>query len=81
MIGMPIFFENLSEINDPDTDIYHPATILEELRKTDGLTYQKHRDEIEGIMGSIQKEDYLALIDSGRCQSFRKFVEVLMSPI
>ena len=81
LLGMPIFFENLSEINDPETDIYHPATILEELRKTDGLTYQKHRDEIEGIMGSIQKEDYLALIDSGRCQSFRKFVEVLMSPI
>lgn len=79
LLGIPKFFNSLSGVNDPEIDVYHPAVMLEELRKADGLTYQKHRDEIEGIMGSITKDDYTALIDSGRCQSFGKFVEVLLS--
>lgn len=81
LLGMPKFFERLSGVNDPETDIYHPAVALKELRKVDGYTYQKHRDEIQAIMGSITKDDYKALIDSGRCQSFRKFAEVLLSTI
>lgn len=81
LLGIPKFFDNLSGVNDPETDIYHPAITLKELRKADGLTYQKHRDEMEAIIGSIAKDDYKALIDSGRCQSFRNFVEVLLSPI
>lgn len=81
LLGMPKFYEYLSGINDPETEIFHPAAKLGELRQAEGLTYQKHRDEIEGIMGSISKEDYLALIDSGRCQSFKNFVDVLLSPM
>ena len=81
LLGMPKFFESLSGVNDPEKDVYHPAIILEELRKAEGLTYQKHRDEIEAIMGSVTKDDYIELIGSGRCQSFRKFVEVLLSPV
>ena len=81
LLGMPKFFEQLSGINDPESDIYHPAAKLEELRQAEGLTYQKHREEIEGIMGSISKEDYLALIDSGRCKSFKNFADVLLSPM
>ena len=79
LLGIPKFFEGLSGVNDPEIDIYHPSITLKELRKADGLTYNKHREEIEAIMGSITKDDYVALIDSGRCQSFSKFTEVLLS--
>lgn len=78
LLGMPSYMEQLQDITDPETEIYHPAAKLAELRGLEGLTYDKHREAINNIVGNLTKDDYLALLHSGRCQSFRKFVETLV---
>lgn len=78
LLGMPKFMEHLQYINDPETDIYHPAEKLKELMEAMGSGYDKHSKDIEGIIGNLDKKDYLALYESGRCQSFRKFVDALV---
>ena len=78
LLGMPKFMEHLQDINDPETDIYHPAEKLKELMEAVGSGYDKHSKDIEGIIGNLDKKDYLALYESGRCQSFRKFVDALV---
>ena len=78
LLGMSKFMEYLQDINDPETDIYHPAEKLKELMEDMGSGYDKHSKDIESIIGNLEKEDYLALYESGRCVSFRKFVEVLI---
>lgn len=78
LLGMPRFMEFLQDINDPETDIYHPAEKLKELMEAKGSGYDKHSKDIESIIGNLEKEDYLALYESGRCQSFRRFVEAVI---
>lgn len=78
LLGMPRFMEFLQDINDPETDIYHPAEKLKELMEAMGSGYDKHSKDIESIIGDLEKKDYLALYESGICQSFRKFVNVLI---
>ena len=78
LLGMPKFMEYLQDINDPETDIYHPAEKLKELMEAMGSGYDKHSKDIESIIGNLDKKDYLALYESGRCQSFRKFVDALV---
>ena len=78
LLGMSGFIELLSDVNDPETEIYHPAEKLDELMESMGLSYDKHSKDIESIIGNLNKEDYLALYESGRCQSFRKFVDALV---
>ena len=78
LLGMPSYMERLQNITDPETEIYHPAVKLAELRDAEGLTYDKHKEEIENIVGNLTKNDFLALLHSGRCQSFRTFVETLV---
>lgn len=78
LLGMPKFMEHLQDINDPETDIYHPAEKLKELMEAMGSGYDKHSKDIESIIGNLDKKDYLALYESGRCQSFRKFVDALL---
>lgn len=78
LLGMSKFMEHLQDINDPETDIYHPAEKLKELMEAKGSGYDKHSKDIESIIGNLEKEDYLALYESGRCQSFRKFVDALV---
>lgn len=78
LLGMPKFMELLQDINDPETDIYHPAEKLKELMEAMGSGYDKHSKDIESIIGNLDKKDYLALYESGRCQSFRKFVDALL---
>lgn len=78
LLGMPKFMEHLQYINDPETDIYHPAEKLKELMEAMGSGYDKHSKDIESIIGNLDKKDYLALYESGRCQSFRKFVDAFV---
>lgn len=78
LLGMPKYMEILTDIDDPEKEIYHPAAKLAELRSLEGLTYDKHREEINNIVGKLTKDDYLALLHSGRCHSFRTFVDTLV---
>ncbi|MBQ3613441.1 MAG: hypothetical protein II989_05060 [Bacteroidales bacterium] len=78
LLGMPKLMEHLQDVSDPETDIYHPAVKLKELMEDLGSGYDKHSKDIETIIGDLEKEDYLALYESGRCQSFRNFVDSLV---
>lgn len=78
LLGMPKFMEHLQDINDPETDTYHPAEKLKELMEAMGSGYDKHSKDVESIIGNLDKKDYLTLYESGRCQSFRKFVDALL---
>ena len=77
LLGMPKFIKQLSDIKDPETDVYHPAAKLKELIGAMGSSYDKHQGEIESLMDQVTKDDYLALLQSGRCASFKSFVETL----
>lgn len=78
LLGMPKFMEHLQDINDPETDTYHPAEKLKELMEAMGSGYDKHSKDVESIIGNLDKKDYLTLYESGRCQSFRKFVDAFV---
>ncbi|MBQ2883650.1 MAG: hypothetical protein IJE43_07775 [Alphaproteobacteria bacterium] len=81
LLGMPGFMEQLQDINDPEADIYHPAEKLKELIETMDSSYDKHSKDIESIIGNLNKEDYHALYESGRCASFRRFVEAVLGTL
>lgn len=81
LLGMPGFMEQLQDINDPEADIYHPAEKLKELIEAMDSSYDKHSKDIESIIGNLNKEDYHALYESGRCASFRRFVEAVVGTL
>lgn len=81
LLGMPGFMEQLQDINDPEADIYHPAEKLKELIEAMDSSYDKHSKDIESIIGNLNKKDYHALYESGRCASFRRFVEAVVGTL
>ena len=78
ILGMKKFMDQMPEISDPETDIYHPTLKLAGLLEASGASYDKHTSEVESLLSGITKDDYIELLESGRCQSFRTFVESLV---
>ena len=66
---------------DPELAIYHPAAELKRLAQQDGGDYEKHESEVSAIMSHFTRDDFDTLMKSGRCTSFRKFVEALCGTI
>lgn len=54
--------------------IFHPAETLKE--EYDG--YDKHGSQIEGLVSTWQRNDFLALYNSNRCPSFNRFLRLLI---
>lgn len=92
-LGMPHFFEGLSEsltkdnieskvgINiddDPEKTYFHPAVVVNKIYRIEGKQYDKHLSEISSIMSHLTKEDFVQLMKSGKCLSFKNFVESLV---
>lgn len=75
--------ENLSSVYDFDADIeqtiFHPADTLNEVFMLSGDTYDKHKSDANSILSCIDKSDFELLYNSGRCQSFRLFVDSLLN--
>lgn len=63
---------------DPETQYFHPAAILKKIFALVGINYDKHESDISSIMGLLTKEDFLQLLASDKCSSFKKFFTVLM---
>ena len=57
-------------IIDPENTFFHPATIVEAIYGLVGKTYSKSKDDINAILSYLVKEDFLALVESGKCLSF-----------
>ena len=66
---------------DPELAIYHPAAELKRLAQQYGGDYDKHENEVSAIMSHFTRHDFDTLMKSGRCTSFRKFVEALCGPM
>lgn len=59
--------------NDPETTIYHPAKVLDDIYGLVNNKYGKHESDINKITGLLDKTDFENLINSDRCHSFKDF--------
>lgn len=63
---------------DPEKTIFHPAMELNRIYALAGKQYDKHLSDIENIMSVLTTDDYVKLMDSGKCDTFKSFVESLL---
>ena len=92
ILGMGWFFEKLNPIltakyiyesinlnidRDPEVTEYHPANRLNDIYSLIGKTYGKHKDEVDTIMSCLYRQDFIDLLESDKCNSFREFKQSL----
>lgn len=63
---------------DPEKSFYHPAKVIDDIYNIVGKQYGKHDSDVNKITASFCKEDYLNLMNSGKCQSFVNFVNDIL---
>lgn len=63
---------------DPEETIFHPALELGKVYSLVGRKYDKHLSDISSIMANLSRDDYMGLIHSGKCSSFKTFAESLV---
>lgn len=64
--------------SDPEPQYFHPAAILKKVLALGGVNYDKHESDISSIMGLLTKADFISLLESDKCSSFKKFFSALM---
>ncbi|SEW40281.1 protein of unknown function [Chitinophaga sp. YR573] len=67
-------------VDDPENIFFHPADNVEEIFKLVGQKYSKSKGDINALVSHIEKDDYLELLGSDKCQSFKEFYEYLQIP-
>lgn len=67
---------NLLEI-DAENTFFHPKEKLKAIWGLIDKDYGKHQSELNAIMGHLSKSDFEELLESGKCNSFRRFVAAL----
>lgn len=63
---------------DPEKTIVHPAMELGRIYSLVGKQYDKHLSDISAIMSVLANDDFRKLMGSGKCNSFKMFVESLL---
>lgn len=64
------------EKTDPEKTFFHPAKTLSDIFECAGLKpYGKSKQEINQLMGHIEKNDFIRLRDGHKCNSFKTFYE------
>ena len=63
---------NLEEVN-PETEIFHPASLVERIYGLVGKNYDKKKGDIEAIASRLSKERIEILLERQKCQSFNNF--------
>jgi hypothetical protein len=71
---------NLTESN-PETAFYHPAGIIEKIYNIAEKNYNKSKSDINAIMRSTDIDDFLELLSSDKCDSFKKFNQSIESTL
>ena len=70
---------------DYDSDFeetgYHPYNKVQKIYQAVNATYGKHEGDYRSFVASLTKEDYEVLRLSGRCASFRSFIDSLLSSV
>lgn len=67
---------NIEEI-DPEVFFFHPANDVADLYKLVGRSYDKSEGDVSAIVSYIEKNDYLNLKNSDKCNSFNEFCTIL----
>lgn len=63
---------------DPEATLFHPAKDLGLIYSEVGKTYDKHETDICSIMSKLTPENFLTLVYSGKCATFKAFAESLL---
>lgn len=66
------------DTTNPEVSYFCPADELTVRFVGEGRSYKKSESDVESICSRFTKNDYESLINSGKCQSFASFVEVLL---
>lgn len=67
---------DLNEL-DSEKSFFHPAKTLKDILNLVEETYDKKQTEVHRIVSCISKNDFLALRDSNKCNSFGEFLRDL----
>lgn len=66
---------NTDITQDPEISVYHPAKLLNDIYQLEKMQYGKHASDAHAITSTLTKNDYLYLMRSGKCQSFKEFIK------
>lgn len=64
--------------SDFEETVYHPYNKVQKIYQEVNATYGKHEGDFFSFLKSLTKEDYEMLRNSGRCASFRSFINSLL---
>lgn len=67
--------------DDPEKSIFHPAAELGRIYSSVGKQYDKHQSDIASIMSKLTTDDFVRLIESGKCHTFKTFAESLLGVV
>ncbi len=62
---------------DPETEFFHPASIVEQIFALIDSAYRKKMGDVETLVSSLTKVDYQSLLESNKCASFLRFFEAI----
>lgn len=65
--------------SDFEETVYHPYHKVQKIYQEVKATYGKHEGDYYSFLRSLTKEDYEMLRNSGRCASFKSFINSLLS--
>lgn len=72
------FSRVFDESCDPEVTIYHPANVINDIFGLVGKSYDKHNTDVNSIVSFLEKKDFQDLYKSGKCESFRLFLDALL---
>ncbi len=64
--------------SDFEETVYHPYNKVQKIYQAVNATYAKHEGDYMSFLASLTADDYEALRNSGRCASFRAFINSLL---
>ncbi len=62
---------------DPESSIFHPAKVVDDIYQTIGKRYDKHKRDIEKISSVFTIADFETLYSMPKCKTFNEFVDSL----
>ena len=86
-LGIPSLWEDIDPITKEQYEldfaspesVFHPAVVIKKLCQAKGKDYDKHKGEVESIVGKIEREHFVDLHESQRCPSFCEFVNYIQT--
>ena len=66
--------------SDFEKTIFHPYNKVKEMYKLLGKDYGKHENDYQSFLSTVSVDDYEKLRNSGKCSSFKSFMESLSLP-